>query len=152
MQSPQTSQHISLLGHASWASSVADDAPTTYILIVDDDPDAQELMQDVVSAIGLDTRCASDGHEALDIVRNQVPVLVLLDLMMPNLDGFSFFSRMRAVPATRHVPVIVVTAIEPEQVDMLRLPGVTEVVQKGQLSIQEFVSLLDKTLARNGRI
>lgn len=124
---------------------------TPYVLIVDDDPDTQEVMRDIVSAVGLDSRCAADGLEALAKVREELPSLILLDLMMPRMDGFSLFARLRGLPQTRHIPVIVVSAIERDQVDFLRLPGVTEVVQKGQFSVRELIELVKSTLQRDGQ-
>ena len=110
----------------------------SYVLIVDDDPDARELLEEVAHSLGLETRSASDGLEALDVLRGtekSPPSLIMLDLMMPTMDGFAVYNWLRSNPTTRRVPVIVVTAVARDQVDTLRLPGVTRVVQKGQFTI-----------------
>lgn len=115
-----------------------------YVLIVDDDPDAQEILADIAQAMGFDTQCAGDGQEALELILAESPLLVLLDLMMPKLDGFGVLARLRANPATREIPVIVVTAYG--QVDLLKLPGVTNIVQKGAFSVESLSTLIADTL------
>jgi CheY-like chemotaxis protein len=120
-----------------------------YVLIVDDDPDARELLEVIARSLGLEARSASDGLEALDHLRHarlDPPSLILLDLMMPSMDGFSVYSWLRGNPTTRRVPVIVVTAVERDQVDTLRLPGVSKVVQKGQFTIGAMSQLIEATL------
>jgi CheY-like chemotaxis protein len=115
-----------------------------YVLIVDDDPDAQEILVDIAEALGFDTQCAGDGQEALELILAESPLLVMLDLMMPKLDGFGVLARLRANPATREIPVIVVTAYG--QVDLLKLPGVTDIVQKGTFTVESLSSLISDTL------
>lgn len=115
-----------------------------YVLIVDDDPDAQEILADIAKAMGFDTQCADDGQEALELILAESPLLVMLDLMMPKLDGFGVLARLRANPATREIPVIVVTAYG--QVDLLKLPGVTDIVQKGTFTVESLSSLIADTL------
>jgi CheY-like chemotaxis protein len=122
---------------------------TAYVLVVDDDPDAQEILVDIVNMLDLEVRTAIDGQEGLEMVKEDVPSLILLDLMMPNLDGFGFYSRLRANLATRYVPVIVVTAYGPESINMLKLPGVNDVVQKGQFTIDGVIALISETLQLN---
>lgn len=121
----------------------------SYILIVDDDPDARELLEEVVHSLGLETRSASDGLEALNVLRvaeKEPPSLIMLDLMMPSMDGFAVYNWLRGNPMTRRVPVIVVTAVARDQVDMLRLPGVSKVVQKGQFTIGVMSDLISSVV------
>ena len=116
-----------------------------YVLIVDDDPDARELLEEITQSIGFEARSASDGLEALNVLRHaelDPPCLILLDLMMPSMDGFSVYNWLRGNPTTRRVPVIVVTAVARGQVDMLRLPGVAHVIQKGQFTISTLSNLI----------
>jgi CheY-like chemotaxis protein len=117
-----------------------------YILVVDDDADARELLARVVSAVGLTVRPAGDGLEALRLIRAQHPTLTLLDLMMPRMDGFSVLSYLRAHPHTRRLPVIVVSACGPEQTALLQLPGVTTVLRKGHFRPETLISLIRQTL------
>ena len=122
----------------------------SYVLIVDDDPDARELLEEVAQSLGLETRSASDGLEALDVLRTtekDPPGLIMLDLMMPSMDGFAVYNWLRGNPTTRRVPVIVVTAVARDQVDTLRLPGVTRVVQKGQFTIGLMSELISSVVS-----
>jgi CheY-like chemotaxis protein len=130
--------------------TVLDRHSDEYILVVDDDPDAREILSYAVEYVGLGAMSVEDGLEAIDVLLKEgkvLPVLVLLDLMMPGLDGFTVLSRMRAHPTTRHIPVIVVTAARPGQVDMLRLPGVKDVVRKGHFTIQSLGQLITETVS-----
>jgi CheY-like chemotaxis protein len=122
----------------------------SYVLIVDDDPDAREVMEEVAHSLGLETRSASDGLEALDVLRNtekDPPGLIMLDLMMPSMDGFAVYNWLRGNPLTRRVPIIVVTAVAQDQVDRLRLPGVSTVIQKGQFTTRSISQLISSVVA-----
>lgn len=81
------------------------------ILYVDDEADIREIAE---MALSLDSelvvRTAADGGEALAIAGAWNPDLILLDVMMPGLDGPSTLARLRTCPATRHVPVVFITA------------------------------------------
>jgi CheY-like chemotaxis protein len=121
----------------------------SYVLIVDDDPDAREVLTDIVESLGLNVRTAEDGRVALETAYSEPPDLMLLDLMMPRMDGFSTLARLRSMPGTRRVPVIVVTACGNDGRHMLMLPGVTEVVPKGSFTIDSMTNLIAKTLDLN---
>ena len=74
------------------------------------------------------------------------PAVVLLDLMMPGLDGFGVLTWLRGNPVTRRVPVIVVTAVDGHQLSMLKLPGVSEVVRKGHFTVSSLSGLISETI------
>ena len=80
------------------------------ILVVDDEPNIREFLHSVLTEDGYEVITASDGLEALSIAVEQQPDLVLLDIMMPNLDGMETCRRLRAQPATRNVRIIILTA------------------------------------------
>ncbi|MSR42812.1 MAG: response regulator transcription factor [Pedosphaera sp.] len=80
------------------------------ILVVDDEPDALELIEFNLRAAGFDVLTAADGAEALKKVKQNPPALVLLDLMLPEVDGLEVCKILRRDPATAGVPVIMVTA------------------------------------------
>ncbi|MBN1123076.1 MAG: response regulator [Anaerolineae bacterium] len=105
-----------------------------YVLIVDDDQDAREILSVFVRSMKYAYKTASEGASALKQIQSDVPSLILLDLMMPVMDGFAVLTRLRSDPRTRHIPVIVVTACSQDQINMLKLPGVKDVVQKGKLA------------------
>lgn len=80
------------------------------ILIVDDEPFNVDYLEQELEESGYDTVSAFDGQEALDRVQSDAPDLVLLDIMMPVMDGFEVLSRLKAEPSTRDIPVIVISA------------------------------------------
>lgn len=85
------------------------------ILVVDDNGVNRLKLQRVLQAEGHDVALAVDGEQALDVVQNSPVDLVLLDIVMPVLDGYGVLSRMKASPELRDIPVIVVTAIDEQE-------------------------------------
>jgi CheY-like chemotaxis protein len=94
------------------------------VLVVEDQPDFRELLQVVLESEGYETMVATNGAVALDLMRNRTPDVVLLDLMMPVMDGWTFRRRQLAEPRFANVPVIAVTAIHDADgiADQLNLP------------------------------
>ncbi|MDY7224827.1 response regulator [Hyalangium rubrum] len=81
------------------------------ILVVDDDPDILEALSEILEAEGFEIRRARNGKEALDRLEPDPPQLILLDLMMPVMDGWEFAQRMRQrPPAISGIPLIVLSA------------------------------------------
>src|ERR1043165_8109658 len=80
------------------------------ILVVDDEPDALELIQYNLKAAGYDVVTAADGEEALKKARAAQPALVILDVMLPEVDGLEVCKTLRREPATATVPIIMLTA------------------------------------------
>ena len=95
--------------------------PLTTILIADDDPLGQETLAALLSPAGYQLRFASSGAEALRLARASPPDLILLDVMMPGMDGFAVCTQLRATPALAEVPVIMLTALDDRQ---SRLKGI----------------------------
>jgi len=101
------------------------------ILTVDDDPHNRKLMETLLRAEGYEVRCVSSGKAALDAIATDAPDLILLDLMMPGMDGFEVLRRMKTDPVARRIPVIVVTAVdEASSRARLAAAGIAEVVTK----------------------
>jgi CheY-like chemotaxis protein len=82
------------------------------ILIVDDDDRNRKLLEVFARNDGYDTVSAQNGKEALEFAARLCPALILLDLMMPGMDGFEVMSWLKQDPATRDIPVIVVSALD----------------------------------------
>lgn len=80
------------------------------ILIVDDEPFNVDYLEQELEGLDYETICALDGRQALDQVQSEQPDLILLDIMMPVMDGFEVLARLQADPLTREVPVIVISA------------------------------------------
>ncbi|MDB5096538.1 MAG: Histidine kinase [Cyanobacteria bacterium RYN_339] len=124
-----------------------------HVLVVDDDADTRSLYRELLEAEGLDVEEAHDGRDAVSALGRRVPDIVVLDLMMPHMDGFEVAAWMRANPSTRHVPILVVTAKELTPDDYARLTEVQRVLAKGgageALVIEDLKALLDA--ARDSR-
>jgi len=89
------------------------------ILIVDDQPDNVELLEQILEDEEYDTLTAYEAQEALDIVKEETPDLILLDIMMPDVDGFEVCSILKSDENTRKIPIIFVTA-KTETVDKVK--------------------------------
>ena len=110
-------------------------------LVIEDDPTTRELMRRNLERDGWTVRQAADGQEGLEAMRDGVPALILLDLMMPRMDGFEFVRELRLKPECRAVPVVVVTAKELTDDDRRRLQGqVSRVIQKGSLTLADLLA------------
>ncbi len=122
------------------------------ILIVDDEPSVLEMHARIVQTWSPDCQVwkARNGREAVELIHGKQPNLVLLDLMMPELDGFGVLEMMRHDEMSRDIPVIVLTGQVLTQADMARLNrGVTNVLNKGLFSIEETLTHIEAALARN---
>ena len=125
------------------------------ILLVDDEVGILELHARMIQSQLPACRVllAHDGREALDVIRNEFPNLILLDLMMPELDGFGVLNAMRTDESIRNIPVVVLTGQVLTAEDMVRLnQGVAAILQKGIFSTQETMTHLESALARNPRL
>lgn len=80
------------------------------IVVVDDDKEVQEIVTFALRRNGYQVAMASNGQQLQDILAAQTPDLIILDVMMPGLDGYQIFGSLRKNPATQHVPVIIMTA------------------------------------------
>ena len=98
------------------------------VLLVEDDKEAREIMARTLKKSGWAVAEAENGQEALDILDSLQPRLILLDLMMPVMDGFDFLAALRARPEWRHISVIVITAKDLTEDDRERLNGRVEAV------------------------
>ena len=116
------------------------------VLAVDDDPMALELMETVLCAEGYGVVRATSGEEALRLVHEDPPALIILDLLMPGMDGFAVVEALRADPTTASVPVIILTAKTLETGDAERLNSrVAHLAEKGSFSRAEFVELVRRS-------
>ncbi|HWK88564.1 MAG TPA: response regulator, partial [Longimicrobium sp.] len=86
-------------------------AAATRILVVDDIPDNVEILDARLSSRGYIVDTASDGEQALERIYVEPPHLVLLDVMMPKLDGFEVSRRIKSDPSLPFIPIILVTAL-----------------------------------------
>ena len=160
---PETPQHSQTRPESEQIS--ADDLTGATVLVVDDHEQNLELMQAYIESIGCNVRTARDGVEALASVESEQPDLILLDIMMPRMSGFQVCSKLKTDPATRDIPIVMVTAlnevgdiekgVEPGADDFLtkpvhRLELVTRV--RSLLRVRLLKRQLDETLTKVRRL
>ena len=117
------------------------------LLVVEDDPDAREMLRRAAESHGWEVVEAENGRVGLECIAKAVPGVILLDLMMPEMDGFTFLEELRRRPDCQRVPVIVVTAKELTPEDRRRLNGhVIKILQKGGHSTRELIEELNRVL------
>jgi len=120
------------------------------VLVVDDDPGTLDLHRRLVEQAGCRAVCARNGRAALEMLECSRPDLILLDLMMPELDGFAVLDALRARETTREIPVIVLTAHVLDETDIERLSrGVAAIMSKGLFSTTETLARIETALARH---
>jgi signal transduction histidine kinase/CheY-like chemotaxis protein len=123
---------------------------TRLALIVDDDPAAQDLMARIAERMGYNTLFASDGLEALDLLRSEAPSVILLDLHMPVMDGWTLLERLRTDESLRDIPTIVVS-VDDDQRKCLRL-GAEDYFTKPVNRVELERALLSYTKIVEGRV
>ena len=111
------------------------------IVIVDDMPDARRLIRRILQSQGEYVIFeASNGREAIELITYELPDLVILDLMMPEIDGFAVLDALKSDPQTSTIPVIVVTAKELTAAENQRLPDqIHALMQKGDFLNDELI-------------
>jgi PAS domain S-box-containing protein len=140
MQKPisrlELSESLALLGLLS-----TDPAKQVKVLVVDDDPNALELVAVRLTGLVHTILRASGGAQAIALAQKELPNLIVLDLMMPDVNGFDVVDALQSDPATAAIPVIVVTAKKLTAQDRSRLNGyVTVVMEKAAIDRERFAS------------
>jgi DNA-binding response OmpR family regulator len=119
------------------------------VLVVDDEPDLRELLRVSLALAGHEVTVASDGKKGLDLVRERAPDVVVLDVMMPGLDGWSVLCAMKAdaSPKVALVPVVMLTA-RSDELDLVRggIEGAVRYLTK-PFSISDLRSAIDESLS-----
>jgi two-component system alkaline phosphatase synthesis response regulator PhoP len=121
---------------------------TRTVLIVDDEPEIVTITRDYLERAGFRVLSAGDGLTALRLARAELPSLMVLDLMLPGMDGLDVARSLRADPATRAVPIIMLTALveEPDRLIGLEL-GADDYITK-PFSPRELVARIKAVLRR----
>lgn len=118
----------------------------TYVLIVDDDPPIRNLVRQIFRRMGYEGREARDGSEALAIISEGVPRLMVLDLMMPRMNGWEVIEALRQQNQIDTIPVIVLTAVGSQRTENLPSLGVRAVLGK-PFEIQDLINTAQRVLA-----
>jgi len=118
------------------------------VLLVEDDVETRRIMAHALEKAGWQVSEASNGQEALEMMPDVQPRLILLDLMMPVMDGFGFLAAMRARPEWEQIPVIVITAKDLSREDRSRLSGcVEEVLEKNAYTRDQLLKHVREAVA-----
>lgn len=118
--------------------------PGNKILVVDDDQDFLQLLEFDLKKHGYQVITAPDGEEGLKKAKLDKPELILLDIKMPKMDGYTFVRRLKKEADTRTIPLIVLTSYEPMK-DMFKLEGVEDYFVKS-VNMEGLVKTIEKNL------
>jgi len=116
---------------------------------VEDEPEMIDLMRLILGRRGFEVKGANGGAEGLKMIRDSAPDLILLDLMMPDMDGWEVYQQLKADEKTKNIPVIVVTA-KAQSIDKvlgLHIAKVDDYIAK-PFSPQELLNSVEKVLQK----
>ena len=100
------------------------------VLLVDDDPEILSLVQYTLESMGHQVQICDNGRDVLETMRTYKPELVVLDVMLPGIDGYSLANQMSENPATKDTPVVVLSALEPSRTMFQKFPQVSAFLTK----------------------
>jgi two-component system response regulator VicR len=126
---------------------------SSRVLYIEDEPEMIDLVRLILGRKGIEVIGATGGREGLDAVRKELPDLVLLDLMMPDMDGWEVYQQMKAGEPTRDIPVIVVTA-KAQSIDKvlgLHIAKVDDYISK-PFSPHELAESVERVLSKQKQI
>jgi DNA-binding response OmpR family regulator len=123
------------------------DNPKGYLLVVEDIPDILKLLEATLTFKGHRVVTAKNGEEALEAIERERPALVITDILMPKMDGFSLVHRLRINPQTRDIPVIFLSAtyVAPEDKAFALTIGVTRFIEK-PVALDKFLPIIERIL------
>lgn len=124
-------------------------AEPPVVLVVDDDPDILEALSEILEAEGFKIRRARHGKEALDRLEPSPPQLILLDLMMPVMDGWEFAQQLKQKALTPDIPIIVLSADRNVGTKAREIGAVGHLAKPFELN--ELLSLVQSSLAPGAR-
>jgi CheY-like chemotaxis protein len=125
------------------------DTQQKYLLVVEDIPDILRLLDATLKFKGYRVVTARNGHEALEAIQRERPALIITDILMPKMDGFSLVHRLRINPETRDIPVIFLTAtyVAPEDKVFALTIGVNRFIEK-PVDFEQFLPAIAEILAK----
>jgi DNA-binding response OmpR family regulator len=125
--------------------------PVATILVVEDDPDACEIMRTAMTRAGHATTCVPNGRDALAALTAVKPELIILDLRLPVMDGAAFLQVLRSYLRWYTVPVIVVSAAHPSELERIEPYDVTRVFRKADFDVSELEKSVADALGKRAR-
>jgi CheY-like chemotaxis protein len=128
--------------------SLGGDRPTPHALVVEDDEATRSLIGQTLERAGWAVTQAEHGRQGLERVAERRPDVIVLDLMMPEMNGFDFLDALRGNPDWRGIPVLVLTAMDLSAEDRRRLNGEVErILQKGASAREQLLDEVGRVLA-----
>jgi PAS domain S-box-containing protein len=122
------------------------------ILIVDDDPKSVQLLGAYLNPAGYHVLNAFGGQEGIDVALRELPDLIVLDLMMPEVNGFEVVEALRRNPITAKIPIVIVTAKQITAEDRIALKGeVQKVIQKSEFQYGRFIEEVKRAMMTKGK-
>ncbi len=120
-----------------------------YLLVVEDVPDILMLLETTLKFRGYQVVTAVNGQQAMDIIKKDPPLVIITDILMPKLDGFSLVHRLRLNPETRDIPVVFLSAtyVAPEDKAFAQTIGVTRFVEK-PVDFESFLPIIDQLMIK----
>ncbi len=123
------------------------------VLIVDDDPGNRTMLKRTLAGTGLAMREASNGKEAIEKIKENIPSVVLLDILMPEMDGFEFIDKLNKEPEWSDVKVIIISANDFSQSDIYWLnKRADDILQKGSYDRQQLVDSVKNAIDRSDAV
>ena len=122
-----------------------------FVLIVDDDPPIRNLVKQIFRRIGYESREARDGVEALAMLEQASPRLIVLDLMMPKMNGWEVIEELRKSGKLERIPVVVLTAVGSQRTENLPSLGVRAVLSK-PFEIADLIATAKRVLHESASI
>lgn len=125
---------------------------TKRLAYIEDEIEMIDLVRLILGRRGYTVMGAKGGREGIDLIRQELPDLVLLDLMMPDMDGWDVYHQIKSDEMTRDIPVIVITAkaLNIDKVLGLQVAKVEDYIAK-PFSPQELLERVDQVLSRQGK-
>lgn len=119
------------------------------ILLVEDDRFLRELMSQKLIKMGYDLIAAIDGEEGVEKAKSEKPEIILLDIMLPGIDGFGVLTQVKADPGTADIPVIMLSNLgQREDIDRALKIGATDFLVKAHFTPQEIIDKIEQYLNR----
>ena len=125
------------------------DTQQGYLLVVEDIPDILRLLDATLKFKGYRVVTARNGQEALEVIQRERPAIIITDILMPKMDGFSLVHRLRINPETRDIPVVFLTAtyVAPEDKALALTIGVSRFIEK-PVNFEQFLPAIAEIMAK----
>jgi signal transduction histidine kinase/CheY-like chemotaxis protein len=121
------------------------------VLVVDDEAESRDLLGRLLEKEGWTVKQAENGKQALEAVAEDLPSVILLDLMMPVMDGFEFVHELRKVEPWKDVPIVVITAMELDEAELAELEvNVNMVIQKAEMTEAQILEYARRAIEHSG--